>query len=203
MKISNIANATRVEATFEADPFGWLNALPSEKRFAFLLIHSDDALVWGQWRETRLWLAKAENGEIRVADENGKFGNAPALFAPTLQQLRMFGRDGELLVWRVDGGFMQRWIQDTNVPADEYVNESYMLWGTKVIARAEGFMLLKEGQQGLMHTPPSLELGENERAVLRVRHYIDDSAANGQARLALSRLVNLTQEWEVYDGSEA
>ena len=80
--------------------------------------------------------------------------------------------------------------------APDSFDEDQVLWGSQVERTEDGFTLLREGAQGLRHTPPirvtSSQLQKHELR-LRVRHYIDYTG-DGEARVVLSRLVTVLPE---------
>lgn len=142
-----------------------------------LLLHADDGVIWGQLVESTLTLSSEAFSEVAVS-----------LRAKTVQQLRLFGDAGELLVWRTGAGFQGRVVTaavDTAVGAENCHEENYLLWGEK-IKEQDGFTLLQEGARGLLHAPP----GSGQAASINVRHYIEYDPV-GQAYVALSRMVSL------------
>jgi len=121
----------------------------------------------------------------------------------TLQQCRAFGRDAEVMLWKVDQYPKARLIKDD--AQTEYIPESQILWGTQVEKTENNFSLVSDGQQGLRHGVPlpksSINFDSNrilDRPLrLSVRHYIDCDEETGLARIYLSRLVNLTTFKEI------
>ncbi|NEP84090.1 MAG: TIGR03984 family CRISPR-associated protein, partial [Okeania sp. SIO3B3] len=73
---------------------------------------------------------------------------SPQLNPDTLQQVRLFGEDAELMLWRTDSGWQARLLQDQ--PGDEtrYYDEPQILWGSQQRKVASGFTLITDGQQG-------------------------------------------------------
>lgn len=142
-----------------------------------LLLHADDGVIWGQLVEGKLTLSCEAFPEVDVS-----------LRARTVQQLRLFGAAGELLIWHTDAGFQGRVVTaavDTVVGAENCHEQAYLLWGEN-IEEKDGFTLLQEGARGLLHAPP----GSGQSASINVRHYIEYDPA-GQAYVALSRMVSL------------
>lgn len=177
----------RVDDTFLDNPRQWLAAHARED-MPWLLAHADDGVIWGQ---------REGDGTLKLSsDVFSDPQEFPAVAVPlraeTLQQARVFGPAGELLLWRTDSGFAARVIEDgPEHPSDALPDEEHLLWrlGEKVEA-GDGFTLLQEGQQGLQHAPPVEGLPVGARPTLVVRHYLnyDDE---GQAYVAMSRLVSL------------
>jgi CRISPR-associated protein (TIGR03984 family) len=172
--------------TFVTDPRQWLASYARED-MPWLLAHADDGVIWGQ-REGDGTLSLSSDA---FADPNRHPAIAVPLRAQTLQQVRVFGPGGELLVWRTQNGFAARLIEDgPQPPPDALPDEGYLLWSLGgIVETREGFTLLQEGQQGLRHalpiTPPI-----RSRPALVVRHYLDYDD-EGQAYVCLSRLVDL------------
>ena len=172
---------------FSADPRAWLAEYMSEE-MPWLLAHADDGVIWGK---------RQADGELvlssDVFDDPVEYPSiAVPLRAITLQQARVFGPAGELLIWRTDESFAGRLISDGQIGLEELPDERHLLWhqGNPVkIDQQAGFALLREGQQGQRHAPPVIPQGKR-RPALRVRHYVDYDK-EGQAYIALSRLVNL------------
>lgn len=165
----------------------WFEKQAEEHGLVYLLAHADDGVIWGRVENGKLKLAGSSFAEVNVA-----------LRAVTLQQARLFSGVGELLIWRGEANeWHGRFVMD--VPAssegkdyyEECIEETHWLWGTASVPPGpqDGFTLMREGQQGLLHAPP-IELKRDERVGLWVRHYLvyDDQ---GQAYIALSRLVKL------------
>jgi len=133
-----------------------------------------------------------------VFDSQNHPSIAVKLDAQTLQQVRVFGPSGELLVWRAADGFAARLIADgpQPLPEDQALPDMpYLLWGLgSVIETHDGFSLVRD-KQGQRHAAPVevTSLHNTNRLVLVVRHYLDYDAED-QAYVSLSRLVSLTQQ---------
>jgi CRISPR-associated protein (TIGR03984 family) len=172
-----------IDEDFRSRPAEWLAAHMSEGR-PWLLAHMDDGVIWGR---------RDADGALRLSSEVAAITaayptTAATLSAATLQQVRLFGPEGELLVWRTDDGFAARETTDGEDEAPDAWNEQHLLWGRRRM-EAEGFTVLEEGQQGQVHAAP-LKLAEGARAALTVRHYVAQ-AEDGRAVVVLSRLVNV------------
>lgn len=144
-----------------------------------LLLHADDGVIWGHLVGNTLTLSSDAFSEVAVS-----------LRAKTVQQLRLFGEAGELLIWRTGAGFQGRVVTaavDTAVGPENCHEEAYLLWGeSQKLNKDKAFTLLREGARELLHAPP----GTGHKASLQIRHYIQYDPA-GQAYVALSRVVNL------------
>ncbi len=170
-----------------SDPRAWLTQRVDEG-MPWLLVHADDGVIWGK-RQADGTLALSSD----VFSDSKEFPSvAVPLRAVTLQQARIFGPAGELLVWRTKKGFVARLIKDTHLTLKALPDERHLLWhlGNPVkVDQQTGFALLQEGKQGQRHAPPVIPQGKR-RPALKVRHYVDYDE-EGQAYIALSRLVGL------------
>jgi CRISPR-associated protein (TIGR03984 family) len=167
-----------------ADPRQWFADQGKRRNLSYFLAHADDGVLWGHISDDRLVLSGDAFTEVKVE-----------LRAATLQQARLFDLDGELLVWRGDGEneWHGRYLADGQLPQDKILEETHRLWGTASDppGSRDGFTLMQDGAQGFQHAPP-LVLSRDERAVLTVRHYLQEDE-QGQAYVALSRLTKITK----------
>ena len=169
--------------SFAENPRAWL-AQQMSAAMPWLLAHADDGVIWGKRQPDRRLLLSSDvfpNTDVAVA-----------LRAVTLQQARVFGPAGELLIWRTEAGFAGRFIEDATISLESLPDEQHLLWhqGNPVkVDSIAGFALLQEGARGQRHAPPVIPSG-SRRPALIVRHYVDYDDA-GQAYIALSRLVGL------------
>lgn len=162
----------------------WLATQASKYGLRWLLLHSEFGVVWGEQN-----------------------GNALALSTPAamlnwnvLQQARLFGEGGELLVWQGPQQWQARLIKDGEGQPAEWIDEKQMLWGNRLADEPSGsdcFTAIAEGSQGITHMPP---IGDTpptneQRARLLVRHYLGEDDA-GVARVSYSRLVKLLKPGE-------
>ncbi|AFZ05448.1 hypothetical protein Osc7112_0871 [Oscillatoria nigro-viridis PCC 7112] len=159
----------------------------------YLLAHAEDGIIWGRFDNEKLTTAEKifHKPDFKV--------DLPELRLLTLQQCRLFGLNGEILLWRIsETKFKWRFIGNPN----EYkIPESQILWGTNGIKR-NNFTLLWDGSQGLKHAVPFADIELNgDRLVkpvrLLVHHYIKYEEETGLARIYLSRLVDLTTKQEI------
>jgi len=165
------------------DPRGWL-AQQMHEDMPWLLAHADDGVIWGQ---------RQEDGALLLSgDVFPQSDVAVKLRAVTLQQARVFGTAGELLIWRTAEGFVGRLLDDDQLELKALPDEKHLLWhqGNPVkVDQQAGFALLQEGKQGQRHAPPVIPQGRR-RPALVVRHYVAYDKES-QAYIALSRLVGL------------
>ena len=173
---------------FHTGPAAWLVKQAQNHNLRWLLVHADDGVIWGDVRESGLHLSS--NAFPKVS---------PPLRSITIQQVRLFGEDGELLLWRTDNGFAARLLLDgQGTKMVECFEEPYLLWGTYVEEAKDGFSKLCQGAQGLRHTPPvhmrATDDGKlQDRVAVMVRHYLAYDE-DGQAYVNTSRLVRAFQK---------
>ena len=158
----------------------WLEEQAKVHGYQYCLAHAYDGVIWGRFdTDNHLHLS------------TGLFPGISATLNPdTLQEARLFGEAGELLLWKSGDGFAARQIADgvtVPQPEDGYEEKNW-LWGTAEQDK-DGFTLMREGAEGLLHALP-LKLKKGQRAALRLRHYFVYDEL-GQASIILSRLVNL------------
>lgn len=185
------------------DVRGWLQMRGADYKqhgLHWLLAHADDGIIWGRLDDGTL-VTSRDAAEAFPDEGDGKpetlreiaLTAFPALDGRTLQQARLFGQGGELLLWRNDGGFRARVIHDVEEDEDhdwrEGFDEPQMLWGTYSNALPRNFRLYRQGAEGLRHAVPFVPealLQEDIAPRLMVRHYL---SKNGFARVVASRLV--------------
>ena len=156
----------------------------------YLLAHAEDGVIWGRF----------DQGKLIIANEVFTESNFPRLRLCTLQQCRIFGREGEVLLWKY--GEKWKWRPIGN-PEEDKISERQILWGTHGEKRGN-FTLLWDGSQGLKHAVPlSIITGSDGQLDKRVRllvyHYINYNNEDGLARIYRSRLVDLTTKEEEND----
>jgi len=147
--------------------------LAKQTGYAYALAHADDGVIWGRFADGQ-W-----------SWSSGIVQTSPPLRASTLQQLRLFGVNGELFVWRSESGFAGRVIQDGTGEAISWFDEDQVLWGKPEDQVMNGFQLMREGAQGLLHAPPKAIA---ERGKLKTRNYISYDE-DGCAFVKASRLI--------------
>jgi CRISPR-associated protein (TIGR03984 family) len=172
----------------------WLAAQAQDHNLSTLLAHADDGVIWG----------RVEAGIVHTSARAFK-DVSPPLRALTLRQARLFGPSGELLLWRVNGGWRARWLKDGDAATDgydaaEYYDEAQLLWGNRYEATRAGFTLVAEGQQGFRHAPP-LEVPTDAFArdhhplQLWVRHYLAPDPETGLLEIGAARLLDVRFEY--------
>lgn len=185
MKPWNLESDIEIGRAFVDDPAAWLAAAMRQRKLRTLLAYADDGVIWGRLDDDRLRLSREVAPEV-----------SPELRAVTLRECRLFGPAGELLLWRDDDRWRSRYLGDGGAVGEDAFDEDQLLWGDTVEETRNGFTLVREGAQGLRHAAPVIVTQEQMRAHalrLRVRHYIEHNA-DGEARIALSRLVAVLPE---------
>jgi CRISPR-associated protein (TIGR03984 family) len=186
--INGLYRDAPIDETFERDVRKWFAAY-LRPDMPWFLAHADDGVIWGR---------REENGTLKLSsdvfrDHERYPAVAVPLRAKTLQQARVFGAAGELLVWKEEEGFSARLIQESGqVREEDIYDEFHLVWGrgkSDVVEVRDRFTLLREGSQGICHAPP-MPMPSKGRLALVVRHYLDFDE-EGQAYVALSRLKDL------------
>jgi len=158
-----------------------------------LLAHADDGVIWGRLNKGRLTTSDIEFPDHHFA----------RLRPSTLQTCRLFGMDGELMLWRTGEGWAARcWRDGRGDTSVEYFDEDQILWGTQVEAATDSFTLVSDGINGLLHAVPlagiasrfSNPTAADKRRPLRLtlRHYLTENDADGTVAIGGSRLVHLS-----------
>lgn len=169
----------------------WLEGQAKQHNLRYLLAHAEDGVIWGRFDDDVL----KTSGDV-LFDKCTKFHPAK-LRSLTLQQCRIFGNNCEVMLWKVDKNWKARSIEDTQ-DCSYLPDEHQILWGTKPEQEKDGFTLVADGQEGLKHAVPLINIpfdqSKNLYRPLRltVRHYLDEAPETGVVRVYLSRLVDLT-----------
>ena len=154
----------------------------------YLLAFALDGLFWGRF-DGETWHKKSPSTSW---DEQN------------VQEVRIFGENGEVHLWRGGEGWIGRKIIDgAGDDFEEMICDQQILWGDTVEDHKNGFTLLADGQQGLRHwlpihvetqhlASPASKKETRSIASLRVRHYL--AKEEDVARIAVTRLVSLSAE---------
>jgi CRISPR-associated protein (TIGR03984 family) len=188
MTISVQITEVAIDEKFFSDLRGWLTAKATQG-MPWLLVHADDGVIWGRCGADGSLLLSSD-----VFDVKSRYPSvAVELRTETLQQARIFGKIGEILVWRNGTEFKAREIADGEPTPEDAFEEQHLLWGQGQPAPSQkGFTLLVEGEQGPCHAVPAV-VKDRRRPALKVRHYADYDS-DGQAFICLSRLVDLVTD---------
>ncbi len=163
----------------------WIEKKAKDHKLDYLLAHAEDGVIWGKFDDAIL----TTSGDV--------FGQLAKLRSQTLQQCRIFGKTSEVMLWKVGKYWNARSIDDTNNP-DCLPDEQQILWGTKAEQEKDGFTVVTDGQEGLKHALPLINISFDQSKTLyrplrlSVRHYLTEDSDTGVVRIYLSRLVNLT-----------
>lgn len=173
------------QVTWKAEPLGdlpsdqvallaWLERRATADNLAYALIHADDGVIWGKFEDGRWSWSSDAFPDV-----------SPTLNAITLQQARLFGLKAEVFLWRDARTLKGRVIRDDLLGDQECFDEPQLLWGKPDGETRQGFQLMREGAQGLLHAPPAAIAAQGR---LVTRNYIayDDE---GCAYVKASRLV--------------
>jgi CRISPR-associated protein (TIGR03984 family) len=160
----------------------WLLKQAGDFQLRWLLSHADDGVIWGEVVNRRLMLSSQAAPQV-----------SPDLRPQTLQTLRLFSPSGELMLWRYDGQWWARLLEDE--PEQDCIVEEWVLWGDQTAStELDGFTLLTENRQdGLQHAVP-WDLSEADAKDRRLRLCVHSDIiydSSHQARLGYSRLVKL------------
>jgi CRISPR-associated protein (TIGR03984 family) len=167
----------------------WLQIQAKEYQLKYLLAHAEDGVIWGQFDDSY---------QLITVDEIFQTVNFPKLRLLTLQQCRIFGDLGEVLLWKNYTEWKARVVTDNT--SVEFIEEEQILWGTQQEKEINGFTLLSDGSQELKHAVPLTGLSNyfsaNKKKLYRpvrmlVKHYIKYDDETGLARIFISRLVSL------------
>ena len=194
-----IANSSQIkEFLNEDDLHSWLKEQAMSHQIPYLLGHAEDGVIWGRFDKLDNWKLTTAEEVFPKSQFNEMKIDFPKLRVLTLQQCRIFGQNGEILLWRISAQkFKWRFIGN---PEGEKIAESQILWGTNGIKR-DSFTLLWDGSQGFKHAVPFTDIElKGDRLVKPVRllihHYIKYDEETGLARIDRSRLVHLTTKEE-------
>ncbi len=169
-------------------------ALEEATGLVWLLAHSDDGVTWGRYdAQARAWRLGSQ-----VAPEV-----SPQIHPVTLQELRLFGEGGEVLIWRTDAGLRGRLLRDRPAVTEgdgavdplRPSDESRILRGDRVRELCDyGFTRVGDGSGAEQVLPLHASNEQLQSAQIRfvVRHYFEADAETGAVRIAATRLVGLT-----------
>ena len=159
----------------------------------WLLAYCDDGVVWGR--------RDGDDQGWRLS--TGPFpAISPALAVLSLLELRLFGPEADVLIWRRDGGFSGRRLTDEEGPPVDAptapANEVRILLGNKLLdGPCDGFTLVGDATGSRHAVPldckPAAFNGRHSPLRLNARHYFEQRAS-GEVRIAATRLVEVRIE---------
>lgn len=157
----------------------------------WLLAHCDDGVVWGKYDKTeKKWKLSSE-----------PFPHiSPKLREDNLQQLRLFGENMEVLIWRVENNFQGRILQDDKDPDEEGLHplkEDRILVGDRILDGPYDNFTLVGDAGGSRHAVPICCKAEDFEKRghphwplrLTIKHYLTQDQDTGVVRVTASRLV--------------
>jgi len=169
---------------------GWLlGAAPQPARSASMrwaLAHCDGGVTWAR---------RDQGGQWRLSST--AFELSPVVRSETLQQLRIFGPECEVLIWRDEqefaGRLLEERVSDSTAADLEPYEERYVLLGDRVAEQRDGFTRLISAAGHEQAVPRELE-GAFDAGVcplrLVIRHFLR-AEPNGAVRVVASRLADL------------
>lgn len=182
---TTLSHSTPEPVDTTVEPATWLAAQMGARQLPWLLAFTSEGVVWGELRADGLHRSTGPDAFPR--------SGPPALRWDELEWCRCFSEAGELFVWVGPHGPAAHLRMDTSGAEVEYLEEEYQLWGEGRELR-DGFVRLVEGEQGIAHCPPlNRAVSPTSRARLLVRHYLEEDVATGAVRVAISRLVGISQ----------
>jgi CRISPR-associated protein (TIGR03984 family) len=152
---------------------------------AWALFHCDDGVTWGYFDDGTWRLGSQVFPDV-----------SPRLSAISLQELRVFCRAFEVLIWRAQDGYRGRVLRDVEpssvldpLAPDE---EERPLLGDRAIEQRGRFTRVGDGTGAEQVLPLRLPQGfMSARPRLVLRHYFARDERTGCVRVAASRLVEV------------
>jgi CRISPR-associated protein (TIGR03984 family) len=180
-------------------PSSW----PHSGQARWLLAHCDDGVVWGYRDSADTW--RLSSGLVFPSLQKSA---SPTLRHESLQQVRLFGDEGELLVWRDEVSLRGRWLHDSGIDSLEEhqrpIDEYYLLLGDRMLDDSmDGFTLVGDAAGSRHSVPVECSAGDFDLRYrgrgdpppwplqLHVRHYLEQDERSGTVRIAASRLVRV------------
>jgi CRISPR-associated protein (TIGR03984 family) len=148
----------------------------------FLLCHCDDGVTWGRLEDGTWRLGSAVFSDL-----------CPVPSEVSLQEMRVFSRDAEVLLWRVDAGLRGRVLRDSTRPISDGplvpYDEAHLLLGGRVVEYRDGFTRVCDGT-GAEQALPLRVVEHASTSWLYVRHYFALDRY-GCARVVATRLMEV------------
>lgn len=161
----------------------------------WLLALCDDGVVWGYWDDV---LAQWKLSSRAFPDAS------PVITTANLQEMRVFGEVGEILMWKENGVFAGRALTDNGSALDKESplrpsTEERLLLGDRILEdAADGFTKVGDST-GSQQAVPLVCTSEDFRGGiwplrLQLRHYFEADVCSGAVRAAACRLVKVYKE---------
>jgi hypothetical protein len=177
----------------------WLaDCLSEADGSVYLLCHCDDGVTWGH---------SGASGSLSLSSDERADWRTPSPTVGALQQLRLFGPEGEIRLWRTVAGraqsaddFSGRMLTETAPVGDENAGEDGPLRPERLVALVagrpqgeptdNGFLLhvLDGGYGHLPPVPEGVGPAPRRRLGIEIRRYFEQ-LENGAVRMAAARLV--------------
>jgi len=158
---------------------------PALGKPAWVLCHCDDGVTWGVQRNGNWQLSSTVFPDFY-----------PRPSHVNLQELRIFSREVETLIWRGTKGLRGRTLCDSPVPAVSEAcaphDEEHILLGGRIERHKDGFTCVGNGTGARQALPLQVD-GEYSlpRPRIRIRHYFTQAEDTGCVRIVATRLVEL------------
>lgn len=162
------------------------------KDIAWLLAYCYDGVTWGcikndqSWRTSSMFFPEL----------------CPCISQSNLLEIRLFGLEREILIWRTESGFSGRSMVDKpgqkkNDPCRPD-DEIRILLGDQVMATTKDGFTRVRTKSGMEQAIPLVctdkDYAEGRMPCLLMRHYFEQDEETGVVRVAASRLVNVFKE---------
>lgn len=158
------------------------------------LVHCDDGVTWGRFDPIKkAWRSSSESFP----------DGCPVVTPFNLIEMRLFGKNSEIMIQRNGAEFSGRWIVDLSSsdeePPTRPEDECRILLGDRMVDRARNGFTRVGTADGSEQVVP-LECTERDfsggRWPLRlwIRHYFQKDEETGVVRVAASRLVSVEKE---------
>ena len=155
----------------------------------WLLAYCHDGVTWGRMDDGHIW----QMSSMVFPDIS------PSVFASNLLELRLFGQEREILIWRTEDGLSGRSLADQQMfektDPCRPDTETRILLGNKYRESKNGFTLIAtaRGMQQVVPMECTTDHFSGDCWPLRlaVRHYFEEDEKTGAVRVGASRLVNV------------
>jgi len=162
------------------------------KDIAWLLAHCHDGVTWGCINDDQSW----RTSSMYFSDL------CPCVSESNLLEIRLFGAEREIMIWRTESGFSGRSMVDKpgqkkNDPCRPD-DEIRILLGDQVMETAKDGFTRVRTKSGMEQAIPLVcadnDYAEGRMPCLLMRHYFAQDKETGAVRVAASRLVKIFKE---------